>query len=108
MTGMFCCTSLVEFVIHIWWLRVLGGMEEDRFWSSYHGNRGGGAGIGRSWILGFAYLVSCLFGGLACIIFSGDADIVPTGLTGKWMRCLRITLLYCAACVFVRILILYV
>ena len=71
-SGLFCCTSLVEFVLNIWWLRVLGGIEEDR-------NRSGRG----SWVLGFVYVVSGVFGGLVCIIFSSTTDIMPTGLTGE-------------------------
>lgn len=72
-SALFCCTSLVEFVLNIWWFRVLGGVEED--WDK--------RGRGGSLTLGFIYAVSGLVGGLVYIIFSSTTDIMPTGLTGE-------------------------
>lgn len=73
-SGLFCCTSLVEFVMNVWWLRVLTGMEDEKI------RRGAGGG---AWVIGLVYFLSGLFGGLVCIASSSSADIIyPTGLTG--------------------------
>ena len=74
-SALFCCTSLVEFILNIFWLRVLSDLEEERNqrFKDYSG----------SWSMGFVFGLSGLMGGLAQMVGSNGEDVVVvTGLNG--------------------------
>jgi hypothetical protein len=69
-SGMVCCTSLVEFVLNVFWLRLLMGMEEEKSQNGRNkshpsrGMKGGGGGM----VMGFVFGVCGIMGGLAHMI----------------------------------------
>lgn len=72
-TGMVCCTSLIEFVLNVFWLRILMGVEEDK---RNHGRKGRS---GMVW--GFVFVVCGVMGALAHMIVSnGEDEVFVTGL----------------------------
>ena len=74
-SALFCCTSLVEFILNVFWLRVLSDLEEERNrrFKDYSG----------SWSMGIVFGLSGLMGGLAQMVGSNGEDvIIVTGLNG--------------------------
>jgi membrane associated rhomboid family serine protease len=84
-SGLVCCTSLVEFVLNIFWLRILSEKEVERNIN----NRGSSSTCiplgdsSGSCIMGFVFILSGIMGGLAQMIWTNGDDVVTvTGLNG--------------------------
>lgn len=84
LTGLFCCTSLLEFIPHIFWLTILGGVEEDR--NQRRHDRNGSGSIKGSIEIGIVFFLSGVMGALAHIISTtskgNDQFVFVTGLNG--------------------------
>ena len=73
-SGLFCCTSLVEFVLNVFWLRILIGIEEEKNHSHRRGKSGG-------MVIGFVFVVCGIMGALGHMIVSNGVHVIfVTGL----------------------------